>query len=125
MSDGSHRIFRIDPANLIEFDQDEFETAYDIDQCTDESHFDAIYSIFDPETGERLENLDELEMVNSNLYVNLYDESMQTFSIVKIDTGISEENPESETMTILRTYDFCLLHELLCEELSRSGASMT
>lgn len=89
MSDGSHRIFRINPADLIEFDQDEFETAYDVDQWADESHFDTIYSIFDSQTGERLENIDELEMVNNNLYANLRDSSLNTFSIVKINTGVT------------------------------------
>ena len=120
MSDRSNHIYRIDPGTLQEFDEDEFSIAYDADQCPEDSHFSHIYSVFNSETGEEFQNIGELELVNNNMYANIYDESLSSFLIIKIYT-----DPESEAMTVQRTYDFCLLHELLCEELLRAEVSTT
>ncbi|CAI2376347.1 unnamed protein product [Moneuplotes crassus] len=120
MSDGSHHIYRINPETLSEFDPHEFRIIYGADECPEDSHFDHIYSIFESDTGDRMEGINELELVNQNLYANIYDESLETYRVISIAT-----EPDSESMTIERVYDFCLLHELLCEELLRAGVSTT
>lgn len=76
--------------------------------------------MFQPETSEGLQGINELELLNENLYANIYDESLETYQVVVIST-----EADSESMTVERIYDFCLLHDLLCEELNRAGVSTT
>jgi glutamine cyclotransferase len=68
----------------------------------------------DPETGESLTNLNELEMVGGELYINILDFNVETFLIVRVQI-------DGESMSVVRTYDFCLLYELVCDELAEAN----
>lgn len=114
MTDGSARIFRINPENLQPFDQEEHDRLYDAEEWPEEAQFDHIYTVLDPETGERLNNLNEMEMVGSEIYVNILDFSVQTFLVARIEVA-------EESMTVVRIYDFCLLHELVCDALDQAN----
>ena len=99
MSDGSNRIFRINPDDLLDFSQEEFETEYTETGCPENSHFDHIYFVSNPETGAPLENLNELELVGNFLYANIWDPQGGTAHIARL-------RMEGESIITTRIYDF-------------------
>mmetsp|Transcript_21981 Transcript_21981/g.24411 ORF Transcript_21981/g.24411 Transcript_21981/m.24411 type:complete len:152 (+) Transcript_21981:497-952(+) len=119
MSDGSNRIFRINPNDLLEFDRDEFELNYAEGECPEETQFDETYHIYSPDNPELpLGNLNELELVGDLLYVNILDFSVNTFYIAQIELNGS-------SLTATRIYDLCGLYEQMCTEIGEEDGCQT
>mmetsp|Transcript_25153 Transcript_25153/g.24916 ORF Transcript_25153/g.24916 Transcript_25153/m.24916 type:complete len:101 (+) Transcript_25153:513-815(+) len=99
MSDGSNRIYRFLPSDLIEFSQDDFDMDYDDGECSEEVRFPTTFDIFhnhDPTTP--LSNLNELEFVDGSIFANILDFSVQTFYVAQIDI-------EEDALTTRRVFN--------------------
>ncbi|CAI2376179.1 unnamed protein product [Moneuplotes crassus] len=115
MSDGSNRIYRFLPSDLIEFSQDDFDMDYDDGECSEEVRFPTTFDIFhnhDPTTP--LSNLNELEFVDGSIFANILDFSVQTFYVAQIDI-------EEDALTTRRVFNLCYLHDLACEAIGANA----
>jgi glutamine cyclotransferase len=99
MTDGSNRVFRIDPDALEDFDQEIFDTEYTETGCDENSHFAETFFVTDPASGVALENLNELELVGNFFYVNIWDPQNGSARIARLRL-------EGESIITTRIYDF-------------------
>jgi glutaminyl-peptide cyclotransferase len=116
MTDGTNRIFKIDPEKLHDFDEEKLIQQYTKDNCTDYPKFDKIYYVTDPSTDHKLKNLNELEMVGNHFYCNIWDPYIGGSYIAKLKF-------ENESISLVKIYDLCSLKENACNYLKKQKAN--
>ena len=102
MSDGSNRIFRIVPEDLVDY-TDGYESQDFGEDCPSEYLFDQIYYISDDHDSP-INNINELELVGSYIYANIW-----------LTNDVIRMRIEEDDITYDRSYDFTVLREITCD----------